>query len=57
MGAKTVVAVKKKILGLNTVTERRPPLSPAFRAELVAAFRDEVDLLSRIVNRDLSRWV
>ncbi len=55
-GADGIVAVKKKIVELNTVKERRASLSPAFRAELGAAFRDEVALLSRIMNRDLSHW-
>lgn len=56
-GARGIVAVKKKIVDLNTIREARPPLSPAFRAELVEAFRGEVTLLSRIMNRDLSHWV
>jgi hypothetical protein len=33
-----------------------PPLAPAFRAQLVASFRDEVALLSRLIERDLSHW-
>jgi len=49
-------ALKEKILELNTVRETRPPLSPAFRAELVATFRGEVAGLSRILGRDLSHW-
>ena len=53
---KHLVAVKEWIVGLNTVRERRPPLSPAFRAELVETYRDEVALLSRLLNRDLSHW-
>jgi hypothetical protein len=57
VGAKGIGALKNKIIDLNTVSERRPPLLPAFRAELVEAFRDEVALLSRILNRDLSGWV
>jgi sulfotransferase family protein len=51
-----VAAVKEKIVDLNTVKERRPPLSPEFRAELVEAFQDEVALLSRILDRDLGHW-
>ena len=51
-----IVAVKKKIVELNTVKERRTPLAPAFRAELAEAFREEVALLSRILDRDLSHW-
>ena len=57
VGGQGISAVAHRIVDLNTVTERRPPLSPAFRAELVAAFRDEVALLSRLLNRDLSHWV
>ena len=56
MGPEGVSAVKK-IVDLNTVKEKRRPLSPEFRAELVAAFRDEIALLSRLLNRDLSHWV
>jgi Sulfotransferase domain len=48
--------LKSRMVDLNTVRERRPPLSPAFRSELVETFRDEVALLSRIMNRDLSHW-
>jgi hypothetical protein len=38
------------------VRERRRPLPPELRAELVAVFRDEVVLLGRLMNRDLSHW-
>jgi len=55
-GAEGLATAKKKIVSLNTVRERRPPLSPAFRAELVDTFRDEVALLSQILDRDLSHW-
>jgi hypothetical protein len=57
IGGERLVAAKKKIVALNTVQEARPPLSTSFRAELVESFRDEVALLSRILNRDLSHWV
>jgi Sulfotransferase domain len=56
LGAERIATLKDKIMALNTVKQRRPPLSPAFRAELVEAFRDEVALLSRIWGRDLSHW-
>ncbi len=57
VGQERISAAKKKMVALNTVREQRPPLSPEFRAELVAAFRDEVALLSGLMNRDLSHWV
>jgi Sulfotransferase domain len=56
VGAERITAVKKKIVELNTTRERRPPLSPQFRAELVETFREEVALLSRLLSRDLSHW-
>ena len=57
VGAERMVAVTQKLVALNTVKEHRQPLSPEFRAELVETFRDEVALLSRLLNRDLSHWV
>jgi hypothetical protein len=56
MGGEGINSVARKIVALNTVTERRPPLSPEFRAELVETFREEVALLSRLMKRDLSHW-
>lgn len=52
-----VGTIKEKIVALNTIRGSRPPLSPQLRAELVETFRDEVALLSRLLNRDLSHWV
>jgi hypothetical protein len=54
---KYAIGLKEWIIDFNTARERRRPLSPAFRAELVETFRDEVALLSQIVGRDLSHWV
>ncbi len=47
----------KGVIERLTMNERREPLSPAFRAELVEVFRDEVALLGRLLGRDLSHWV
>ncbi|MBA3445503.1 MAG: sulfotransferase [Gemmatimonadales bacterium] len=57
VGGEGITAVKSKIVVLNTVREKRQPLSPEFRTELVETFREEVALLSRLLNRDLSHWV
>jgi hypothetical protein len=57
VGAPGMDAIKAEIVERNTVKERRHPLSPSFRAELVEAFRGEVTLLSRLMGRDLSHWV
>jgi hypothetical protein len=56
VGAKRLDAIKQGVLDRITVKERRPPLSPQFRAELVETFREEVALLSRLLKRDLSHW-
>ncbi len=45
-----------KIRQLNARERLRKPLSPIFRAELIGAFRDDIEKLSRILNRDLSHW-
>jgi hypothetical protein len=57
VGGESLSAAARKLVALNTVKERRPPLAPAFRAELAAAFRDEVTLLGRLLDRDLSHWL
>jgi hypothetical protein len=56
VGPERITAVKKRLVEMNTVKERRPPLSPQFRAELVEVFSDEVRRLSQVLNRDLSHW-
>jgi hypothetical protein len=48
--------VRKKIQRLNAKREPRPPLPLAVRAELIDNFREDIDKLSRIVDRDLSDW-
>jgi hypothetical protein len=53
---KHLAVLKQWIVGLNTVQERRPPLTTEFRAELVETFRDEVALLAKILRRDLTHW-
>ena len=57
IGAEGLSGAKKRLVALNTTKERRPPLSPEFRAELVEVFRDEVARLGRLLQRDLSHWV
>jgi hypothetical protein len=55
-GGARLASITAGVVARNTVNERRPPLPPAFRAELVEAFREEVAQLSRLLNRDLSHW-
>jgi len=47
---------RQRVLKRLTVNERREPLSPELRAELVEVFRDEVALLGRLMGRDLAHW-
>ena len=56
VGGGRLDALRQRVLKRLTVNERREPLSPAFRAELVEVFRDEVALLGRLLGRDLSHW-
>ena len=57
LGGKRMDSIKRGIVARNTAQEMRRPMSAEFRAELVDAFRGEVQLLSRLLNRDLSGWV
>lgn len=56
LGKEKVGFFRDALLDLNTLKQTRPPLSPAFRAELVQTFQEEVARLSRILGRDLSHW-
>ena len=56
VGGETISAAKKKLVAMNTVREQRVPLPADLRAELADEFRDEVALLGRLMNRDLSGW-
>jgi len=56
VGGSGISAVASKLVELNTVREPRAPLSPELRRELVETFREEVLLLSRLLDRDLSHW-
>jgi hypothetical protein len=56
VGRKRLDAIRQGVIERLTVKERREPLSPAFRAELVEVFRDEVALLGRLMDRDLRHW-
>jgi hypothetical protein len=55
-GGEGISAVKRKLVAMNTVKERRAPLSPELRAELADTFRGEIELLGRILERDLRHW-
>ncbi|UCF19045.1 MAG: sulfotransferase [Gemmatimonadota bacterium] len=58
---RTLGLKRKRIFGISperyTRYVERPPLDPAFRAELANTFRPEIDRLSRALDRDLSHWL
>jgi hypothetical protein len=56
VGRKRLDAIRQGVIERLTVKERREPLSPAFRAELVEVFRDAVALLGRLMGRALGHW-
>lgn len=49
-------AVNATLLRLNTVEERRDPMSPAMRTRLQSEFESEVEHLSEMLGRDLTHW-
>lgn len=50
------LGVLDRVRERNRVVTRRPAISPAFRNELAAHFREDVRDLSELVGRDLSAW-
>ena len=48
--------VNTRVRGLNAQVERRPPLAPELRAQLKREFAPEVERLSELLGRDLTRW-
>jgi hypothetical protein len=52
-----IFRVRKRLLEWNKVPAERQPLDPGIRAEIIEHLRDDVILLSRVINRDLSHWL
>ena len=48
---------RKRLLRWNKVKASRDPLDAALRAQIIERMRDEVILLSRVIDRDLSHWL
>ena len=53
----TVFRLRKRLLDWNKVPAKRAPLDPALRAEIIARMRDEIIILSQLIDRDLSHWL
>ncbi|HEY7950697.1 MAG TPA: sulfotransferase [Solirubrobacterales bacterium] len=49
--------VAEGVLAANTAGDAPPPVDPAVRAELAAAFAAEVESVSRLLGRDLGHWL
>ncbi|HEY5708445.1 MAG TPA: hypothetical protein VIS51_03545, partial [Solirubrobacterales bacterium] len=49
--------VAEGVLAANTAGDAPPPVDPAVRAELAAAFAAEVESVSRLLRRDLGHWL
>jgi hypothetical protein len=53
-GKKSLV---KRLMRWNTIEARPAPLPAAFRAELRATLAEDVELLGKLLGRDLSHWL
>lgn len=52
-----IFRVRKAVLEWNKVPAKRTPLDPVMREQITNTLRDEVILLSRVIDRDLSHWL
>jgi hypothetical protein len=48
--------MRKWLIRKNTVVRKRPPLDPAMRKQLRETFAGDIELLGRLLDRDLSHW-
>ena len=53
----TIFAVRKRLLRWNSIPAKRQPLDPALRSQIIDRLRDDVVLLSKTIDRDLSHWL
>ena len=52
-----IFRVRKRLLEWNKVPAKREPLDPQVRQEIIERLRDDVILLSHVIDRDLSHWL
>lgn len=52
-----IFRIRKRLLEWNKVPAKRQPLDPAVRQHIIDRLRDDVILLSRVIDRDLSHWL
>lgn len=48
---------RKRLLDWNKVPAKRQPLDPAVRQQIIDRLRDDVVLLAKVIDRDLSHWL
>jgi hypothetical protein len=53
----TIFRIRKKLLEWNKIPAKRQPLDPAVRQQIIDRLRNDVILLSRTIDRDLSHWL
>lgn len=56
-GIAAIFQLRKRLLRWNKVPAKRIPLDPRVREDMIKRLRDEVILLSRVIDRDLSHWL
>lgn len=52
-----IFRIRKRLLEWNKVPAKRRPLEPQVRDRIIERLRDDVILLSRVIDRDLSHWL
>ena len=52
-----IFRVRKRLLRWNKIPAKRQPIDPAVRQQIIDCLREDVILLSRTIDRDLSHWL
>ena len=52
-----IFRVRARLLAWNKVPAKREPLDAAVRHQIIDRLRDDVILLSKVIDRDLSHWL
>ena len=55
--ARTVLALRKRLLNWNEAPARRPMIDDKLLGEMRDTYRDDIALLSQVVGRNLSHWI
>lgn len=53
----SIFRVRKRLLDWNKIPAKRQPLDPVVRQQIIDSLRDDVILLSKTIDRDLSHWL